>query len=133
VPLYCATGPTFLNMDLLALVKNAQNPGPAVAEPFEGVTEAQLTLNEAGGVLTQPAREALAKRPHLRYLQRLQRLEWLARLIADEEQPIVFRMKAHEMLAKSMGDYRTEVTVQQASSVLIVHDNQRGEYGEPDR
>jgi len=115
-------------MDLLALVKNAQNPGPAVVENFEGVKETELTLAEAGAALTQPVRAALAKMPHLRYLQRLQRLEWLAKLIADEDQPIVFRMKAHEMLAKSMGDYRQEVTVQQASSVLVVYDNGRGEH-----
>ena len=121
-------------MDLLALVKTAQNPGPSVADPFEGVTEAQLTLNEAGAALTQPARAALVQRPHLRYLQRLQRLEWLARLIANEEEPVVFRMKAMEMLQKAMGVYRTEVTVQQASSVLCVYDNGRGEQNvEPDR
>ena len=113
-------------MDLLALVKNAQNPGPSVAEPFEGLTEAQLTLSEAGAALTQPARAALVQRPHLRYLQRLQRLEWLARLIANEEEPIVFRMKAMELLQKSMGDYKQEVTVQQASSVLVVHENFSG-------
>lgn len=68
----------------------------------------------------------LNERPHLRYLQRLSRLDWLAQKIDDPEVPVMLQMKCMEMLSRALGDYKQEAAPVSEGAVLIVHDNGRG-------
>ena len=110
--------------DLATLVKNSNTPSGVIdVTAFRGVSESDLTAED----MSEPVLALVRRRPHLRYLQRAHRLDWLARILDEPEIPELLKLKALELLMKATGDFKQEApTGATASNVLIVYDNGRG-------